>query len=124
MRKSFIPFKLCRLLRFSKTKAASAISVTNSTVPSDATTMTTVDESFFAVFRSLKLDVFAKVVISVKRRIEQLMPDYVLLGFLGRIALDFNNRKSPNDYFRVKDHRRQVILLFFPDIKSVNFNLF
>ena len=52
------------------------------------------------------------------------MPDYVLLGFLGRIALDFNNRKSPNYYFRVKDHRRQVILLFFPDIKSVNFNLF
>ena len=70
MRKSFIPFKLCRLLRFSKTKAASAISATNSTVPRDAATMTTVDESFFAVFRSLKLDVFAKVVISVKRRIE------------------------------------------------------
>ena len=112
MSKSFTPFKLCRLLRFSKTKAASAISATNSTVPSDATTMTTVDESFFAVFRSLKLDVFAKVVISVKRRIEQLMPDYVLLGFLGRIALDFNNRNSPNDYARVKDHRRQVILLF------------
>lgn len=41
------------------------------------------------------------------------MPDYVLLGFLGRIALDFNNRKSPNDYVRVKDHRRQVVLLFF-----------
>lgn len=49
------------------------------------------------------------------------MPDYILLGFLGRIALDFNNRKSSNDYVRVKDHRRQVILLFFfPDIKSVN----
>ena len=70
MRKSFIPFKLCRLLRFSKTKAASAISATKSTVPSDAATMTTVDESFFVVFRSFKLDVFAKVVISVKRRIE------------------------------------------------------
>ena len=41
------------------------------------------------------------------------MPDYVLLGFRGRIALDFNNRKSPNDYVRVKDHRRQVVLLFF-----------
>ena len=41
------------------------------------------------------------------------MPDYVLLGFLGRIALDFNNRKSPYDYVRVKDHRRQVVLLFF-----------
>ena len=41
------------------------------------------------------------------------MPDYVLLGFLGRIALDFSNRKSPNDYVRVKDHRRQVVLLFF-----------
>ena len=41
------------------------------------------------------------------------MPDYVLLGFLGRIALDFNDRKSPNDYVRVKDQRRQVVLLFF-----------
>ena len=33
------------------------------------------------------------------------MPDYVLLGFLGGITLDFNNRNSPNDYVRVKDHR-------------------
>ena len=44
----------------------------------------TVDESFLAVFRSLKLDVLAKVVTSVKRGIEQLMPDYVILsGFQG-----------------------------------------
>ena len=71
MGKAFIPFELCRLLRFSKIKAASAISATNNTVPSDATTMTTVDESFLTVFRSLELDVLAgKVVISVKRRIE------------------------------------------------------
>ena len=70
MEKAFIPFEQCRLLRFSKIKAASAISATNSTVPSDAATMTTVDESFSAVFRSLKLDVLAKVVISVKRRID------------------------------------------------------
>lgn len=70
MGKAFIPFELCLLLRFSKTKTASANSATNSTVPSDAAIMTTVDEPFFAVFRSLKLDVLAKVVISVKRRIE------------------------------------------------------
>ena len=70
MGKAFIPFELRRLLRFSKIKAASAISATNSTVPRDAATMITVDESFSAVFRSLKLDVLAKVVISVKRRIE------------------------------------------------------
>ena len=70
MGKVFIPFELCRLLRFSKIKAASAISATNSTVPREAATTTTVDESFLAVFRSLKLDVLAKVVTSVKRGIE------------------------------------------------------
>ena len=70
MGKAFIPFELCPLPRFSKIKAASAINATNNTVPSDAATMTPVDESFLAVFRSLKLDVVAKVVISVKRRIE------------------------------------------------------
>ena len=70
MGKAFLPFELCRLLRFSKIKAASAISATNNTVTRDAATTTTVDESFFAVFRSLKLDVLAKVVISVKRGIE------------------------------------------------------
>ena len=102
MRKSFIPSELCRLLRFSKTKAASAITATNSTVPSDAATMTTVDESSFSVFRSLKLDVLAKVVISVSRRIKHLMSDNAFLGFLGPITLGFNNRKSPTDYVRVK----------------------
>ena len=50
------------------------------------------------------------------------MPDYVLLGSLGRIALDFNNRKSPNDSTvgQSQGPPAASYTSFYPDIKSVN----